>query len=218
MNTTLQDEEADVLMQDLLDGTLTGADAARAEARLNASPRHAAQLQAHRALQAGLRGLRNPEVPAGFEARVAARVEAQQRLGLAGLWSRLVEHWRIPTVVGAALAAGLALVWTAPAQQDGASSGVGAAAVAGPQAVASSVTLRLRAPVTAWPRVVAALQKAGVQVSAPAADAVTADAVAPDAAALGRAVGELGALSSVETVGTVPSMGAVRVRVQLLTP
>ncbi len=217
MNSTLRDEEAAALMQDLLDGTLQGQDAQRAEAALLASPAHARQWQGQQALQARLRGLKAPEVPAGFEARLAARLAAQPK-GLAGLWERIVEHWRVPAVVGLALAAGVGLLVTSPPATTAGSNGVGAAAVLGSR-LPVEVTLRLRAPLDAWPQVSAALGRAGVVLPAPAEGSVVAFVTVEDPALVRRAVAELGALSSVETVGVLPSSGGpVQVRIQLLTP
>lgn len=216
----LDEREAEQLLLQLADGDLPAVDAARAEERLLSDPRFAPQLRQQRALQARLGLLRNPEVPDGFEARLQARL-AQVKPSAWQVLAQWVDSWRVPLVLGGALAAGVGLLWWQPVSVGAGNQGVGVSSVMTAPVAAAEVSLRVRVAPAQWNAVAQALRRGGVTVAGEpvARGNVSVWESTGTGSSTRAAVEALNSLVPVEVVGSVPASDVpVRLRVVLVTP
>jgi len=211
----LDEAGARTLLTRLLEDGLQGAAADEARIQLEQFPHLARELRAHDALQRSLRALPTPSLPAGFEQRLAARLQAPPPF-----MERLRTQWRewlLPlSLVTAAAAAGMLLL-VGPVMQEGSTTGVAGASLMAANTAAPEVTLRIRAGRAQWTQIRSGLERAGVAVtSEPAARGALWTVELPaSVATVQTAARELSAISHVELQG-MPSVDMpVRLRVVL---
>lgn len=211
-------DEARVLLQRMLDDELRGPEADAARVEIEMFPELSKELRAHEALQRSLRGLPSPSLPAGFEARLAARLEASP-----SLLDRLRAQWRawmLPlSLVTAAAAAGVFVI-ARPGAMEGNATGVAGASFVSSTSNAPEVTVRVRAGKAQWAQVRSAMTRAGLAVSDEPVSRGRTWIVETDASVttVNLAANELSGISSVEVVGMPSTDVPVKLRVVLTQP
>lgn len=210
--TDSQDER----LQQLVDGELGGVEARAAEDALSDDERR--QLRALRALRGQLGTLREVTLPAGFEARLQARLHGEE--ARTWRWQRLWDALRFPLVLGTAVAAGALVMVLQPPPSGEAAHGVAASGLMGVPSGTYEVTWRLRAGPADVARVLDTARQAGLEVGVPSAarDGVrTVEVLCPSADAR-RAAAAVEAVMPLEVRGMPAGDGAVRLRVVFTEP